>query len=81
MPGAPAEYEHGARKLEDRPDLTEPDIIHTGDRSDEPRKPYGLTEAEDAPPSGDFEDSTTLPPPDPVRDKETAAAIERNRPL
>jgi hypothetical protein len=67
MPGEPAEYEHGARKLEDRLDLQEPDIIHTGDPSDEPRKPYGLTETEDAPQSGDFQDSTVLLPPDPVR--------------
>ena len=37
----------GARKLEARPDLKNPDIIHTGDPDDEPRKPYGLTEPPD----------------------------------
>ena len=37
----------GARKLEPRPDLENPDIIHTGDPDDEPRKPYGLTEPPD----------------------------------
>lgn len=37
----------GARKLEARPDLKNPDIIHTGDPDDEPRRPYGLTEPRD----------------------------------
>ena len=34
----------GARKLEARLDLDNPDIIHTGDPDDEPKLPYGLTE-------------------------------------
>lgn len=37
----------GARKLKARPDLENPDIIHTGDPDDEPKLPYGLTEPDD----------------------------------
>lgn len=35
----------GARKLEAHPEIREPDPVHTGDRGDEPKLPYGLTES------------------------------------
>lgn len=46
-------YESGARKLVERPDLKNDDLIHTGDPADEPKRPYGLTES-----SGDRGDAT-----------------------
>ena len=50
----------GARKLEERPDLENPDVIHTGDPDDEPRVPYGLTDAAAIPGSPQ---PTPVPPP------------------
>lgn len=38
----------GARKFEAHPEIEkEPNPVHTGDRDDEPRVPYGLTEPQD----------------------------------
>lgn len=38
----------GARKFEAHPEIEkEPNPVHTGDRDDEPRIPYGLTESLD----------------------------------
>ena len=52
-PEANPAYESGARKLVERPDLKNDDLVHTGDPADEPKVPYGLTE-----PSGDRGDRT-----------------------
>jgi hypothetical protein len=42
------QYEHGARKLQARPEIVHPNPVHTGDPADDPKYPYGLTEpAED----------------------------------
>ncbi len=37
--------ETGSRKLQAHPEIKQPDPTHTGDKGDEPKTPYGLTEA------------------------------------
>lgn len=47
---APEDTNHretGGRVLKARPDLTNPDPLHDGDRGDKPKRPYGLTESLD----------------------------------
>lgn len=60
----------GARKFKARPDLDSPDVTHTGDRGDQPRIPYGLTE-----PTSDRGDATRHHDGKPMPEGDGTAAI------
>ena len=60
----------GARKFVARPDLENPDVTHTGDRGDQPRIPYGLTE-----PMSDRGDATRHHDGKPIPEGEGAVAF------